>query len=75
MFVLRRSNRLPAAIRGDSLCHGPSKERDRDGGERNGMSKRGGGVIPVSNPAAETARGSPAFYGLVTFPLPALQSL
>lgn len=34
-----------------------------------------GGVIPVSNPAAETARGSPAFYGLVTFPLPALQSL
>lgn len=75
MFVLRRSNRLPAAIRGDSLCHGPSKEQDRDGGERNGMSKRGGGVIPVSNPAAETARGSPAFYGLVTFPLPALQSL
>lgn len=64
-------NRLPAAVRGDSLCHGPSKERDRDGGE----GEEGGGVIPVSNPAAETERESPAFYGLETLPPPVLQSL
>lgn len=34
-----------------------------------------GGVIPVSNPAAETQRESPAFYGLLTLALLALQSL
>lgn len=71
MFALRRGNRLPAAVRGDRLCHGPSKERDRDEGE--GV----GGVIPVSNPAAaETERESPAFYGLVTPPpLPAHRAI
>lgn len=36
MFVLRRSNRLPAAVRGDSLCHGPSKRAaiETEGEER-----------------------------------------
>ncbi len=70
MFALQRSNRLPAAVRGDSFCHGPSEEGARDGGEGGGE-----GVIPVSNPAAKTERGSPAFSGLVTLPSPALQSL
>lgn len=42
MFVLRRSNRLPAAVWGDRLCHGPSTELDRDGGEWKKRRREGG---------------------------------
>lgn len=67
MFVLRRSNRLPAAIRGDSLCHGPSKERDRDGGERNGMSKRGGGN-PCIESSCRNSEGKSSFLWFSNIP-------
>lgn len=32
----RRGNRLPAAVRGDGPCRGPSEERDGDEGEEQG---------------------------------------